>query len=180
MGFAATWRAIDPTEGKAEYLWRRNTLYNQTKEFHLHLTFPLTQCLVEASSAKILVKWCLQIGRRATILPCPCARGVSAFLPTRASTLASLSLSCKIRTFLVIASTMWMLSMEKTWNHWVRYYHTSMSIHCDRLFVCVELLKLWFMFVCFWCCRSILWLHTSRQHHCSQQHSCHPFPQRHN
>lgn len=25
MGFAATWRAIDPTEGKAEDLWRRNT-----------------------------------------------------------------------------------------------------------------------------------------------------------
>lgn len=65
VGFAATWRAIDPTEGKTEEPKGRNAFYNEIKVFCCPFIFPpglfsfhgiQMQRPVEASSAENLVK----------------------------------------------------------------------------------------------------------------------------
>lgn len=91
-GFTATWRAVDPSQGKTGERWQWNTHWGNSPQVHKSISLtvfsppPLThtQLLVEGASAVIRVKLSLLIGPATTQLSL-CARGVSPFLQQKLS-----------------------------------------------------------------------------------------------
>lgn len=133
-GFTASWKAVDPTEGKVGGKWAKKNATG--KSLHLPSVcfslFPVVhvhthQLHVEAASAAARVKSGLLIGRATTKLSL-CARGVSRFLQPKASMWPSPTLSCRRPTCLATVWTMWRSSMEKTCHPWVGNHDSALLL----------------------------------------------------
>lgn len=98
-GFTASWKAVDPTEGKVGGKWGKKNHREKPSLTVCFSLFPVAhththQLHVEAASAAARVKSGLLIGRATTQLSL-CARGVSRFLQPKASMWPSPTLSCR-------------------------------------------------------------------------------------
>lgn len=133
-GFTASWKVVDPTEGKVGGKWgKKNLREKPSLTIRLFLSLPCGtrththQLHVEAASAAARVKSGLLIGRATTKLSL-CARGVSRFLQPKASMWPSPALSCRRPTSLKTVWTMWRSSMEKPCHPWVGNHDSAIFL----------------------------------------------------
>lgn len=187
MGFAATWRAVDPTEGKTEEEWKRTTVHMEeiVKQKYLIVSLlflssdfllPIVYTHAHSSLWRKLQqqsRWnCVS---ELAIWQIPCSVCVHMAYQHSFSKEHPHSLH-----------SLWGASCEHPWklcglcghHHWRKHgnnrsvvipYILSVVVFCC---CCLGASTLWNVF-----CRSILRVCSSIQHHRSWQHSCHTLPQ---